>query len=128
MEEPQPQQTAMATKQMKTKLDILVTRLREGEHIQTKHLWDAVAKVRGLGGEELVLTLGGYDEDLVLHWSPLRYSLTRPEAVGLLDRLEALEQKVKGTGEPSGEPASPDEAGQEAGQQGVPYNEFPPGY
>jgi len=79
--------------------------------------------MRGTGGEDLVLTLGGYDEELVLHWAPLRDALDRVEATQLLNRLEALEGKVM----PSGEQTSA-EAGQEAGQEGVPYNEFPDGY
>lgn len=64
------------------KLNVLVGRLRDGEKLTTEHLWRAV-------GREQVLS-----EDGLLHWSPLRDSLTRAEASDLIDRLEQYEQKL----------------------------------
>jgi hypothetical protein len=125
------EQTKAPTQAQLKKLNVLVGRLREAGQITTTNLWDAVAKMRGLGGEELVLFLDGYDEALQLHWSPLRDALTRVEATQLIDRLEGLEAR---TGAPS-EPETPGEAPKEGGGDEpedrpgpVPYNEFPPGY
>lgn len=124
-------QTWRPDERMVKKLNMLVGQLREAGHITTANLYDAIAKLRGQGGEDLVLQLGGYDEEYVLHWSPLRDALTRPEAVQLLDRLVALDRKVKAAGTDSQAQATDPEGGQEGTQaaaEPTPYNEFPPGY
>ncbi len=57
------------------KLNVLVGQLRPA-HVSTLQLWQSM-------GREPVLS-----EDGVLHWSPLRDSLTKAEASELIDRLE----------------------------------------
>jgi hypothetical protein len=63
------------------KLNVLVGKLRP-EHVSTEQLW------RGLGREPVA------GADGVLHWSPLRDSLTKAEASGLIERLTALEARA----------------------------------
>ena len=57
------------------KLNVLVGKLRP-DHISTLQLWQSM-------GREPVTS-----EDGTLHWSPLRDSLSKSEASGLIDRLE----------------------------------------
>lgn len=133
----QQQQTAKLHKDepMWRKLNVLVGTLREAGHVTTDGLYDAVAtRLRGTAGLDLALTLGGYDEEHVLHWSPLRDSLTRSEAHQLIEWLVKLEARVaaeSGAGEQPAAQASAPDADVEPppqGSTGVPYNEFPPGY
>ena len=81
------------TKPQATKLNVLVGTLRDGGAITTEQLWAAVAKERGVEAAEMIELLHGMSGD-DLHWSPLRSSLTRAEATGLIERLQALEEKV----------------------------------
>lgn len=83
-----------ATAPMKKKLDVLVGQLRANEHIQTVHIWKSVAEMRNINLLLMIDILSGADENGVLHWSPLRESLTRAEARALIDRLTALDEKV----------------------------------
>lgn len=64
-----------ASAAMRKKLDVLVGKLRP-DHISTLQLWQSM-------GREPVPS-----EDGVLHWSPLRESLSKAEASELIDRLE----------------------------------------
>jgi hypothetical protein len=82
------------TKAQATKLNVLIGKLRTPGHITTDGLYKAVARMRGVGGLELAHELGGYDDEHVLHWSPLRDSLDRAEANSLIDRLTVLEERV----------------------------------
>jgi hypothetical protein len=82
------------TRQLK-KLNTLVGTLREGGHITTEQLWSAMANARNVGVDTLIdLYPDAYTPDGVLHWSPLRDSLIREEASGLIDRLERYEANV----------------------------------
>lgn len=85
-----------ATKAQKTKLDVLVGRLRDTlATITTEQLYSALAKERNVEVPVMVdLIEGAYDTAGVLHWAPLRDSLTRAEAHGLIDRLERLEASL----------------------------------
>jgi hypothetical protein len=97
VEPPEPEaQTKQATAAQRKKLDVLVGQLRDGGHITTRHLYDAVAVYRNTGGENVVAIVGGYDADMVMHWAPLRESLTRVEATKLIDRLEAFQSDLRG--------------------------------
>lgn len=82
--------TAAQTK----KLNVLVGKLRDNCHITTEQLYAAVAKARNLDGEIMVGLVNGRDAEGVLHWSPLRDSLTKTEATSLIDRLGRLEENV----------------------------------
>jgi hypothetical protein len=82
------------TKRQLDKLNVLVGRLREAGAITTEHLWSALAKARNVDVDVMIELLSGRDEEGALHWSPLRDSLTRPEASDLIDRLEKLEKNV----------------------------------
>jgi recombination directionality factor gp3-like protein len=90
----QQRQTLAATEAQAKKLNVQVGQLRDAGHITTEHIWNAIANLRNTTTEQLVDELGGRDTDGVLHWSPLRDSLTRPEAVQLIERLTAKEQDV----------------------------------
>lgn len=72
------------------KLNVLVGKLRDAGKIETRHLWAALAKSRSFEYDQMIELLGGLD-DGVLHWSPLRDSLTKTEATELIDRLTKLE-------------------------------------
>lgn len=69
------QQTKPPSAAMLKKLDVLVGKLRP-DHVSTLQLWQSM-------GREPVPS-----EDGLLHWSPLRDSLSWQEANGLIDRLE----------------------------------------
>lgn len=68
--------------QMLKKLNVLIGKLRP-DHISTLQLWQAM-------GREPVAS-----EDGILHWSPLRDSLSKAEAHELLDRLSVMEGKLE---------------------------------
>lgn len=90
-----PQSNLKPTKRQLDKLNVLVGTLREAGHIKTEQLYSALAKSRNVDVDTMVGVLeGAYTPDGVLHWSPLRDSLVRPEASDLIDRLERLEQNV----------------------------------
>jgi hypothetical protein len=137
--------TVAPTPDMKTKLNVLVGTLREAGHVTTESLYEAVGtKLRRKSGEDLALMLGGYDEQHVLHWSPLRDALTRSEAHQLIDWLVEKERRVKlagGSGDEPERPASTPDVdapttstrdvlapAHEADPTAVPFGEFPPGY
>ena len=87
------------TEAQKRKLNVLIGLLRnKGELITTEQLWAAVAQMRGVPSGEIdafIESLRGRHEDGVLHWAPLRDSLNRQEARQLIDRLEAMQQRVQ---------------------------------
>ena len=72
------------------KLNVLVGKLRDAGQITTDHLWAALAKERSMPVDQMVELLAGRDTDGTLHWSPLRDSLSKVEASGLIDRLEKV--------------------------------------
>ncbi len=76
------------------KLNVLVGKLRDAGAITTEQLWAAMARERNIEAEMMIGLLGGQDEAGLLHWSPLRDSLTKTEATGLIDRLEKLQAGV----------------------------------
>ncbi len=88
-----PNVPPLATDAQKKKLNVLVGKLRDAGAIETEHLWSALAKSRSFEREQMIELLEGKDADGVVHWAPLRDSLTRPEATELIDRLVALEEK-----------------------------------
>jgi hypothetical protein len=73
--------------QMLKKLNVLVGQLREGGHIKTEQLWQAMDLDPQLG-------LG---EDGEIHWSPLRDHLSKQQASALIERLSKLDAKVAAT-------------------------------
>jgi hypothetical protein len=84
-----------ATKPQRDKLNVLVGQLRARDLITTSNLWKALASARNIDVDVLIAIYpDAYTPDGVLHWSPLRDSLTRAEAHDLIDRLEALESKI----------------------------------
>lgn len=92
----EPQGTLKPTKRQLDKLNVLVGTLREGGRITTEQLYSALAKSRNVDVETMVGVLdGARDAEGALHWSPLRESLTRPEASDLIDRLGRLEESAK---------------------------------
>jgi hypothetical protein len=78
----QPPSVEAPTEPMIKKLNVLVGTLREQGHIETEQLYKALGREPVLG------------EDGELHWSPLRDSLTKAEAHQLIERLQALEERV----------------------------------
>lgn len=77
------------------KLNVLVGRLRDAGALTTEHVWMAVASLRSIEMEAMAELLGGRDSDGVLHWSPLRESLSKAEASNLIDRLDRYEAHVQ---------------------------------
>jgi hypothetical protein len=80
------------------KLNVLVGTLREAGHITNDQLWRAIAKERQVDVETMIEIFGGRDAEGELHWSPLRESLDKGEASGLIDRLEKHEGSVRDDG------------------------------
>ena len=78
------------------KLNVLVGKLRGPGHITTEQLWLSIALERNMDMELLIQLLEGRDRENVLHWAPLRDSLTVQEASGLIDRLTRFEQNLAG--------------------------------
>lgn len=77
------------------KLNVLVGKLRdERERISTGQLWSSVAKSRNIEVADMVDVLQGRDGEGVLHWSPLRDSLTKVEASALIEKLTAVEAEA----------------------------------
>jgi hypothetical protein len=111
VEKPEEAGTGWPSKEMKTKLNVLVGQLRGAGHITTDGLYLAIEKLRGQAGLDLAIEVGGYDDDHVLHWSPLRDALTRSEAHQLIEWLSEKERRVAagttaggGTASPGGTP------------------------
>lgn len=85
------------TEQQAKALNSLVGQLREAEVeledgsktrvLSTEQLWAATARRRNVDVDVMIELLGGRDEAGVLHWSPLRDSLTKEEASGLISTL-----------------------------------------
>lgn len=85
-----------ATAKRNRQLDYLVGTLREGGHITTDQLWQAIAKLRKQEAwEELVAIYGGRDRAGQLHWAPLREALDEAEGEQLLKWLRLKEQLVR---------------------------------
>lgn len=91
------------TQKMLKALDALVGKLRETEVeledgtkttvLSTAQLWAATATRRNVSVDVMIELLGGKDEAGVLHWTPLRDSLTRSEASDLISKLEDRARK-----------------------------------
>ena len=78
-------------------LNALVGQMRSAGIITTRQLWARMARMRSLKVDEMIELLGAVDSAGTLHWSPLRDSLTEPEAVELrksLGRLWAEQQET----------------------------------
>ena len=81
----------LTLQQSKKAMDAIVGQLREGGHISTENLWVAMARARNIGVDTLIdLYPEAYTPDGVLHWGPLRNSLTLKEARELHARLARL--------------------------------------
>ena len=81
-------------------LNRLVGTLRDQGHISTENLWSAVANMRSVDVTTMIdLAEDAYTPNGILHWRPLRESLTRDEASNLIDRLQRLEEHIGGTPE-----------------------------
>lgn len=76
------------------KLNVLVGKLRDGGHVSTPQLWKAIGGLRKMDAPLMVELLDGRDAEGVLHWAPLRNSLTPHEASTLIDWLVRKEQQV----------------------------------
>lgn len=84
-----------ATAAQLRKLNVLVGKLREAGHVTTEQMYAAVARMRNLDHDELVAaTPDARYADGGLHWGPLRDTLTKEEAMSLIDRLERLQAKI----------------------------------
>jgi len=128
-------QTKYLTEPQATKLNVLVGTLRDAGHITTEDLWLAIY-TRLRTGEDVgagIEALGGRDSDGVLHWAPLRTSLTRPEATQLIDWLQSKERQVlatDGLSEPQSDSSfqPPASVRDQLSEQGLPFGEFPKDY
>lgn len=84
-----------ASAAQKKKLNVLVGTMREAGKLSTEHLYLALATDRRcFGVDDLARLVEGRDAEGVLHWAPLRESLSKDEASALIERLTVLEQKV----------------------------------
>jgi len=96
----EPEDDGKRTGPQTKKLNVLVGTLREkldktgSPYMTTDQVWGAVAKMRERDKDEMIEALHGRDFEGVLHWSPLRDSLTRAEASNLIDRLEHYEAHI----------------------------------
>lgn len=86
------------TKAQASALNALVGKLRETEVelelggkrapiVTTEQLWAAAATRRNVDVDTMIDLLGGRDDAGVLHWAPLRDSLTKSEASDLMTKL-----------------------------------------
>jgi hypothetical protein len=83
-----PTEKPLTLLQCKTKMNALVGQLREGGKMTTEQLYVALAKERNLKVETMIGVLkDARDDEGVLHWAPLRDSLTLEEARALHARL-----------------------------------------
>lgn len=78
-----PMSESGITAAQKKKLNVLVGQLRDGGHIKTEHLYTAC----GREGEP--------DADGVVHWAPLRDSLSKDDASDLIERLEKYQATME---------------------------------
>jgi len=92
---PSQDETPLTLARSKRAMDAIIGQLREQGKISTEHLWSAMATERGVDVTNMIELLGGYDEEHVLHWAPLRDSLTLAEARGLHARLATLWKNVE---------------------------------
>lgn len=127
-------QTKAITEPQKTKLNVLVGKLRP-EQLTTEHLWQAVAAMRNLDVSIMEQVIEGARDDAgALHFAPLRDTLNRAEATQLIDRLVQLEgqaSRASAAGEQPERPASTSEAVGDPGpdpSKPLAYNELPEGY
>jgi hypothetical protein len=77
-ETPAAEAKPLTTAQAK-KLNVLVGQLRDAGHITTEQLWGSLGRRP---------SPSDVDAEGMLHWSPLRDSLSKDEASSLIDRLE----------------------------------------
>lgn len=74
------------------KLNVLVGQLRESGRLHTEHLYQAVGKMRDVDPDDLAQAMpGAVDDEGVLHYGPLRDTLSKAEASNLIDRLSKLQ-------------------------------------
>lgn len=103
--EPEEHGTAFPTERQIGALDALVGMLRRDNHITTASLYDSIAKLRNTGGLDVAEIVKGYDSEHVLHWKPLRESLTRAEASQLYEWLSEKKRRVDAAAQPEAESA-----------------------
>lgn len=131
----EPEQTLLASEAQKKMLNVLVGKLRGAGAIKTERVWRMIAHLRDVDPKALLDDLGGRDAQGVVHWSPLRETLTGSEAHKLIDALAAIETPATVPPRaPEERPVVPDSrtgaapAPAEGGGPPLHYNEFPPGY
>jgi len=93
------------TPQQARKLNVLVGKLRTPGHITTEQLYRAMGEVRSIEPDLLADVVHGRDDEGGLHWAPLRDSLDRSEADGLIQRLVDLEQRLQTAPRPTNGPS-----------------------
>lgn len=78
------------------KLNVLVGKLRDNNHITIEQLYAALAKSRNIDTDTMAQVLdGARDDQGELHWGPLRDSLSKAEASDLIERLGKLEANIQ---------------------------------
>lgn len=85
---------AKATAAQTKKLNVLVGRLLDAGQITREQLYAAMARERQIDADLMIGVIDGARDENGLHWGPLRDTLTKAEATGLIDRLSKLEEKV----------------------------------
>jgi hypothetical protein len=83
-----PPEPKKATEAKKKKLDVLI---KATVKPPLARVYATVAQMHGGTGEQLIASLGARDADGVVHWAPLRNSITDKDASALIDKLETLE-------------------------------------
>lgn len=78
------------------KLNVLVGKLLDAGQITREQLYAALARERHIYADTMIGLLEGAHDENGLHWGPLRDSLSKAEASGLIERLSRLEQNLEG--------------------------------
>jgi hypothetical protein len=79
-----------ASVNQRKKLDVLVKGGQAPPEL--RRVYATVARMRKTKTDALIESVGGIDSDEVLHWAPLRDSLSFGEAHELIDKLERVEK------------------------------------
>jgi hypothetical protein len=90
-----------ATPQQKKKLDVLVGTLREKGFVHTEHLYQAVAHMREIDADAVLIKVGTAEGGKV-SWALLRDDLSKDEASNLIDRLDRFETTTAAIHEEAG--------------------------
>jgi hypothetical protein len=86
----EPQADGKPSDGQKTALNTLYGTLTKTEAINVEQIYAAVAKLRNVGVDEMIVILEGRKQDGSLSFAKLRDSLTKQEASNLIDRLGRL--------------------------------------